>query len=143
MGSLISSIHRSWARSQGTYMGVGNDLRYTPSTCFETFPFPHPTDEQRLEIEKWVKYIVKLREHLLAQEANATLTGIYNQLEALRKAPDAADPVTALATAHDRLDVAVAHAYGWEWPLSNEEILSRLLALNLERHAEEQEANAS
>lgn len=95
MGSLISSIHRSWARSQGTYMGVGNDLRYTPSTCFETFPFPHPTDEQRLEIEKWVKYIVKLREHLLAQEANATLTGIYNQLEALRKAPDAADPVTS------------------------------------------------
>ena len=25
-------------------------FRYTPTTCFETFPFPHPTDGQRAAI---------------------------------------------------------------------------------------------
>lgn len=132
-GVLASTIHRSWARMQGTYMGVGNALRYTPSTCFETFPVPAPTDEQRAEIEKWAKYIVQLREHLLNQDAKGTLTGIYNQLEKLRNSPDAAHPVSALATAHDKLDQAVATAYGWEWPLNEDQVLERLLALNLER----------
>jgi hypothetical protein len=27
-------------------MGVGNDLRYTPTTCFETFPLPWPPGEE-------------------------------------------------------------------------------------------------
>lgn len=132
-GVLASTVHRAWARMQGTYMGVGNDLRYTPSTCFETFPFPHPTDQQRTEVEKWARYVVQMREHFLSQDAKATLTGLYNQIEALRVSPDAAHPVSALATAHNRLDAAVAQAYGWEWPLTEEEILSRLLILNLER----------
>lgn len=136
LGILSSSIHTSWSKSQGTWMGVGNDLRYTPSTCFDTFPFPRPTDEQRAEIEKWAKYIVQLREHLLTQDAKATLTSIYNQVEELRKNPDAAHPVAALVTAHNKLDQAVAASYGWKWPLSEDELLARLLALNLERSAE-------
>ena len=37
--------------------------------------------------------------------------------------------------AHERLDKAVFAAYGWEHPLSDDEILERLLALNLERAA--------
>lgn len=136
LGILSSSIHTSWSKSQGTWMGVGNDLRYTPSTCFDTFPFPRPTDEQRAEIEKWAKYIVQLREHLLTQDAKATLTSIYNQVEELRKNPDAAHPVATLVTAHNKLDQAVAASYGWQWPLSEDELLARLLALNLERSAE-------
>ena len=43
--------------------------------------------------------------------------------------------VSTLADAHDDLDKAVAAAYGWDWPLSEDEVLSRLLALNLERAA--------
>jgi hypothetical protein len=35
------------------------------------------------------------------------------------------------------LDRAVSAAYGWEWPVPEDELLSRLLALNLERHAAE------
>ena len=132
-GVMASTIHRTWAQMQGTYMGVGNDLRYTPSTCFETFPFPHPTDEQRAEVEKWARYVVQLRGHLLGQNTKATLTGIYNDVEKLRATPDAAHPVSALVTAHARLDQAVAAAYGWEWPLPEDELLARLLALNLER----------
>ena len=38
-----------------------------------------------------------------------------------------------LANAHRRLDAAVAAAYGWPADLSDDELLARLLALNLER----------
>ena len=39
-GVLHSRFHELWALGQGTWLGVGNDPRYTPSTTFETFPFP-------------------------------------------------------------------------------------------------------
>ncbi|GAQ23931.1 hypothetical protein DEIGR_400064 [Deinococcus grandis] len=134
-GVLASTTHRCWARAQGTYMGVGNDLRYTPSTCFETFPFPDPAPEQRADIEKWARFVVTMREHLLAQDTKATLTGLYNDVVRLRAEPDATHPVTALVKAHADLDKAVAAAYGWDWPLSEDDVLARLLALNLERAA--------
>jgi hypothetical protein len=38
-----------------------------------------------------------------------------------------------LANAHQRLDAAVFAAYGWPVDLSDDELLGRLLALNLER----------
>ena len=46
-----------------------------------------------------------------------------------------------LDLAHKKLDIAVAAAYDWPADLSDEQILERLLALNLERAAEE--ANAA
>jgi hypothetical protein len=57
-----------------------------------------------------------------------TLTNLYNQRP------------TWLDLAHKRLDVAVAAAYGWPADLTDEQILERLLALNLERAAEEAKA---
>ncbi len=57
-----------------------------------------------------------------------TLTNLYNERPAW------------LAHAHATLDAAVAAAYGWPADLSDDEILSRLLALNLERAAEEEKA---
>jgi hypothetical protein len=39
-GILHSRFHELWSIRQGTSIGVGNDPRYTPTTCFETFPFP-------------------------------------------------------------------------------------------------------
>ena len=56
--------------------------------------------------------------------AKRTLTNLYNQRP------------TWLAQAHDTLDAAVAAAYGWaDWTaaMADDEILRRLLALNLER----------
>ena len=58
-----------------------------------------------------------------------TLTNLYNER-----------PVW-LDLAHKKLDAAVAAAYGWSADLSDEQILERLLALNLERAAEEQIAS--
>jgi methylase of polypeptide subunit release factors len=39
-GMLHSRFHELWSLRMCTWMGVGNDPRYTPTTCFETFPFP-------------------------------------------------------------------------------------------------------
>ena len=39
-GVLHSRFHELWALRLGSWLGVGNDPRYTPSTTFETFPFP-------------------------------------------------------------------------------------------------------
>ncbi len=39
-GILHSRIHELWSLHMCTWLGVGNDPRYTPTTCFETFPFP-------------------------------------------------------------------------------------------------------
>jgi hypothetical protein len=50
-----------------------------------------------------------------------TLTNLYNERPRW------------LANLHDALDKAVAAAYGWPWPLAEDEILRRLFALNQER----------
>ncbi len=62
------------------------------------------------------------------------LTDMYNLLAEYRvtKAEKVAG-LSTLADAHAMLDQAVAAAYGWEWPLSEDDVLARLLALNLER----------
>src|SRR5688500_6801608 len=119
----------------GTWMGVGNDPRYTPTTCFETFPFPRPTAEQTAAIAAAARTLDEQRRAWLnpagADEATLkkrTLTNLYN-----------ARP-TWLANAHATLDRAAWSAYGWpEEPSAtdDETILARLLALNLERAAGE------
>jgi len=61
-----------------------------------------------------------------------TLTNLYNERPAW------------LDLAHQKLDAAVAAAYGWPAELSDEQLLERLLALNLERaEAEAKDARAS
>ena len=70
--------------------------------------------------------------------ANLTLTGMYNALTDWRAKGGGSEKYTGLEQldeAHRTLDAAVAAAYGWNWPLEKEEVLSRLLALNLERAA--------
>ncbi|OLV15453.1 type IIL restriction-modification enzyme MmeI [Deinococcus marmoris] len=89
--------------------------------------------EQRAEIEKWARRVVQMREHLLVQNAKTTLTDLYNEVVRLKETPDDAHPVAALVTAHAQLDSAVAAAYDWAWLLAEDELLARLLALNLER----------
>jgi len=45
MGVLTSRMHGEWARAQSSTLRI--DVRYTPTTAFETFPWPSPTPEQR------------------------------------------------------------------------------------------------
>ena len=128
-GVLHSSVHEVWALGLGTQLETRP--RYTPTTTFETFPFPHPTEEQREEIAEAARVLDELRRGWLdppgmaeADLKKRTLTNLYN-----------ARP-TWLAHAHERLDRAVHAAYGWEYPLDEEDLLARLLELNLLRAAE-------
>ena len=131
LGVLHSSFHELWARGMGTQLReVESGFRYTPTTCFETFPFPEPTDEQREAIAEAARELNQLRENWLNPSGMAaselkkrTLTNLYN-----------ARP-TWLDNVHRKLDEAVAAAYGWPADLGEQEILERLLALNLERAA--------
>lgn len=132
-GVLASSIHRTWAHGLGSFMGVGNDLRYTPSTCFETFPFPQPSTAHRDAIEQAAREIVAVRTHLLVEDERETLTGLYNAVEQWQVEPDTVHPIAPLALAHRQLDQAVADAYGWTWPLGTEDTLAHLLSLNQAR----------
>ena len=130
-GVLHSSIHELWSRASGTQLReVESGFRYTPTTCFETFPFPQPTGEQREAITEAARKLNELREGWLNPEGAAvselkkrTLTNLYN-----------ARP-TWLQLAHQQLDKAVLEAYGWPDDMADPEILERLLALNLERAA--------
>jgi type II restriction/modification system DNA methylase subunit YeeA len=128
-GVLHSRVHDDWARGMGTQLReVESGFRYTPTTCFETFPFPHPSDAQRDAIAEAARDLDRLRTGWLnppglsdADLAKRTLTNLYN-----------ARP-TWLAQAHERLDAAVLAAYGWPADLDREDLLARLLVLNLAR----------
>lgn len=54
-GILHSRFHELWTLGLCTFLGVGNDPRYTPSSTFETFPFPDgmaPSDTKGIPISQ-------------------------------------------------------------------------------------------
>ena len=125
-GLLHSRLHEVWALAMGTQLETRP--RYTPTTCFETFPFSRPTDAQRDAIAAAAAELNRLREGWLDPDGisaselrRRTLTNLYNQRP------------TWLDHAHRTLDAAVSDAYGWPADLGDGELLERLLALNLER----------
>ena len=128
-GILHSRFHLTWAGAQSPQLRDRESAsRYTPTTCFETFPFPKPTEEQREAIGEAARELNQLRENWLnppgltaSDLKKRTLTNLYN-----------ARP-TWLDNVHKTLDAAVADAYGWPADLGGQDILGRLLALNLER----------
>lgn len=138
LGVLQSKVHVLWHLENGTRHGVGNDPTYIPTTTFETFPFPWPPGAEPTEsplvqaIAAAAKELVNKRDNWLnppgADEAELkqrTLTNLYNRRP------------TWLQLAHHKLDEAVFAAYGWPPSLTDDEILERLLALNLERAAKQ------
>ena len=59
-GVLHSRFHELWALAMGTQLE--SRPRYTPTTCFETFPFPEPDDAQRAAIADAAARLNELRE---------------------------------------------------------------------------------
>jgi type II restriction/modification system DNA methylase subunit YeeA len=193
-GVLHSRVHEVWARAQGTQLRERESgFRYTPTTCFETFPFPEPTagqgraiaaaakelDELRnrwlnppewtktevLEFPgsvdgPWARYIdpATVRPHRphpdplpkgegtigdLLPEGEGTV-GTVRWPRLVPKDPGCAESLkkrtltnlynerpTWLDLAHKKLDRAVFAAYGWDPGISDDELLGRLLELNL------------
>ena len=139
-GILHSRFHEIWALRMGTFLGVGNDPRYTPSTTFETFPFPeglaphipadnYATDSRAQAIAVTAAHLNELRENwlnpadLVVREPEV-VSGYPDRI--LPKDDAAAKELKKrtltnlynvrpqwLANAHSALDEAVAEAYGW------------------------------
>lgn len=139
-GILHSRFHELWALRMGTFLGVGNDPRYTPSTTFETFPFPegltpnipaadYAADPRAVAIADAARRLNELRENWLNP---ADL--VRREPEVVPGYPDRILPVSESAArelakrtltnlynarpawldhAHKALDEAVATAYGW------------------------------
>jgi type II restriction/modification system DNA methylase subunit YeeA len=142
IGVLQSRIHEVWALRRGTSLGVGNDPRYTHTTCFETFPFPegltpnipaakYEDNEKAKVIATAAQELIKLRDHYLnPPEWTDWLITPEEQAAGFPKRPVAKKGHEAklkkctltnlynrrppwLALAQETLDKAVAAAYGW------------------------------
>ena len=132
-------------------MGAGNDPRYQNEMCFDPFPFPAVSDEalkDRVRAEAEALDVL----HRDIVTAGLTITDVYNVLDALtevnagtRSLTDAERGtyerglVSVVAQRLAEIDRLVTRAYGWSGELSNEEILTQLVALNRTRVAEEAE----
>ncbi|WP_437970016.1 DNA methyltransferase [Sorangium sp. So ce260] len=148
---LQSRAHESWARLLSSTMGEG--LRYAPSDCVETFPFPRPEHLAaggRLEVAGERLYTARAR---LMVELGEGLTAMYNLL----KDPACERPgVVELRRLHEEMDRAVLAAYGfgdidvppYTTPVTpgersaadafDDRVIDRLFALNEARAAEEE-----
>ena len=124
-GILHARPHQLWSLRLGTQLETRP--RYTPTSTFETFPFPiAPSPEAVGDVASAAAELDRLREGWLnppsaspAELARRTLTTLYNSTP------------TWLLQAHERLDRAVHVAYDWPYPLDDDDILGRLLELNL------------
>jgi hypothetical protein len=147
LGVLSSRVHVPWALTAGGRLGMGDDPRYNKTRCFDPFPFPADVPETlKAKIRTEAEALDALRKKVLAEHDDLTLTKLYNVLEALKEGRALTDDertihdrglVTMIKQRHDALDALVAEAYGWPADLPDEEILTRLVALNKERAAEE------
>lgn len=160
-GILSSTIHLRWIQKIGSRFGAHPTVRrYNSSRVFETFPFPegltldlpanpdHPRAQPIAEAARdlveardrwlnppeWVDWVRTPEEEAAGlplrpqakrgcetEVASRTLAALYNQSPPW------------LTHLQASLDCAVAEAYGWPWPLSDDEILGRLFELNQSR----------
>lgn len=156
LGVLSSCFHESWALGSGGRLGMGDDPVYVKSRCFDPFPFPANVSEPlKTRVRTEAEALDALRKRVLAEHPDLTLTKLYNVLEALRaddgagRALNASERdihdrglVTLIRQHHEAIDANVAEAYGWgdehrAGTLDDETALTRLVALNAERAAEE------
>ena len=184
-GILHSRFHELWSLRMGA--SLEDRPRYTPTTCFETFPFPiglTPADTAHQQTEAIAGAVIPAN---LSGKVKANATAIAQAAKKLNELrdnwlnppewthrvleviplgmdtspyPDRIEPKPGiseadlkalqkrtltnlynlrpswLAHAHEKLDLAVAAACSWPdytAAMADQEILKRLLALNLER----------
>ena len=157
---LQSRLHQIWAAFLGSTMK--DDLRYTPSDCLETFPFPE-TWETCTDLEGMGESCYEFRADLMVR-SGIGLTKTYNRFH---DPHESLPEIVTLRSLHGAMDRAVVDAYGWRdipteceflldreideeawgarkrpyryrWPDEvRDEVLARLLELNAHRAAEE------
>jgi hypothetical protein len=103
---LQSRVHEVWARFFASSMK--DDLRYTPSDCFETFPLPDG-NETNSPLEHVGREYHEFRAALMVK-SNEGLTKTYNRFhDQYETSPD----IMKLRELHAAMDRAVLDAYGW------------------------------
>ena len=154
--SLLSNIHIVWSLAQGGTLGSSTS-RYTPSVCYETFPFPV---EAPKDFALMVESYDKLRRDIMCRE-KIGLTQLYNGLNDPNLKTNEYDDLREIQI---QIDNAVRDAYGWtdldlkhgfhevgylpandnvRFTISESariEVLKRLAKLNKERWEEEEAA---
>ena len=154
-GILHSRFHEAWSLRLGT--SLEDRPRYTPTTTFETFPFPeglspdipaadYADDPSAIAISEAARRLVKLRDNWL--NPPDWVEWVDEPVPGYPKRPVARGEAAALglkgrtltklynarpqwlADAHAALDEAVAAAYGWDAGISEDDALAELLALN-------------
>jgi hypothetical protein len=144
--ALCTSVHEVWTQSFQSSLETRG--RYTPSDCFETFPFPESLE--CLERVGSIYYSQRQEVMLSRQEG---LTATFNRFH---DADECSPDIQKLRDLHVEMDNAVAAAYGWtdlelnhgfhdtkqgiRFTISEparREVLQRLLKLNHERYDEE------
>ena len=154
-GILHSRFHELWSLRLGT--SLEDRPRYTPSTTFETFPFPagltpdvpaaeYLSDPRATAIAEASRRLVELRDRWLnppewVEWVDEPASGYPRRT--VPRDEDAAKVLKKrtltnlynarpqwLADAHAALDAAVAVAYGWPADIDDDDVLRELLALN-------------
>jgi len=114
---LQSQLHGIWAIFQGS--SLEERIRYTPSDCFETFPFPaalldsaanDPAHEAtRHSLEAIGEHYHQFRADLMVRN-NEGLTSTYNRFH---DPAETSSGLLQLRALHQEMDQAVLAAYGW------------------------------
>jgi|694.fasta_scaffold00869_23 type I restriction-modification system DNA methylase subunit len=118
-GILSSVAHREWVAA--TASSLKGDTRYTPSTVFETFPFPQQVTAQQAEAIRQQMIELNAYRNAWMVENQKGITELYNRYFD--------EPASKLRKLHDALDALVLKAYGWS---AKDDVLANLLDLNLE-----------
>jgi len=169
LATLQSRIHDVWGRFFAS--SLEERLRYTPTDCFETFPFP-PNSEENSALEDTGREYYESRATVMVSNDQG-LTATYNRFHD----PEERDPgIMRLRELHASMDRAVLAAFGWtdirttceflldyedegegenatrrrkkpwryRWPDEiRDQVLARLLELNRVRAEEEQLSGAA
>jgi hypothetical protein len=122
MGILCSNAHDAWAWGQSSTMRT--DLRYTPTSVFETFAWPQASSPERESVARACTRVIE-RRGAICSERDFGLTELYNEV--------GEGAYADLRDLHLQLDRAVVAAYGWPSSVAEDrdESNRRLLELNL------------
>jgi hypothetical protein len=151
---LQSNLHEVWAREYSS--SLKKDMQYTPSDCFETFPFPAPNPSDlstQFPTLNTIGETYYTHRQAVMRERQEGLTKTYNRFH---DPNETADDIQKLRELHTSMDREVANAYGWQdldlghgfhttkqgirftiSETARREVLDRLLELNHQRYAEE------
>lgn len=103
-GVLTSNVHMAWIRAIGGRLK--SDWRYSKDIVYNNFPWPTPTDAQKVKIEQTAQAILDARDHY----PDSSLADLY----------DESTMPPELRKAHQMNDKAVWEAYGKVWDIKSE-----------------------